>query len=221
MIPTGLTKWELTSRRTTFFFPWPALLIVILITSLVGFFLAALFSSKFIHRYLLDGEAIETVWTVIPAVFLAHIALLSIWLLYLIDEIHNPALTIKVRGHQWYWSYEYSDFDDVQFDSYMIPSNELSAGIYRLLDVDNRIPVPYNQAISLMITSDDVLHSWAVPSPEIKMDAVPGRLNQSRLLVNIPGVFYGQCSESCGSGHSFIPIVIEAVGERDFQKWLE
>lgn len=103
----------------------------------------------------------------------------------------------------------------------MIPSNELSKGMYRLLDVDNRIPVPYNQAIRLIITSDDVLHSWAVPSLGIKIDAVPGRLNQSRLLVNIPGVFYGQCSEICGSGHSFIPIVIESIRENDFLKWLE
>lgn len=203
------------------FFHDHALLVVILIASLVGFFLAALFSNKFLHRYLLDGQAIETMWTVIPAIILVAIALPSIRLLYLIDEIHNPALTIKVTGHQWYWSYEYSDFDDVQFDSYMIPSNELSSGIYRLLDVDNRLPVPYNQAIRIIITSDDVLHSWAVPSLGIKMDAVPGRLNQSGLLVNIPGVFYGQCSEICGSGHSFIPIVIEALGERDFLKWLE
>jgi len=100
----------------------------------------------------------------------------------------------------------------------MIPSNELSTGMYRLLDVHNLIPVPYNQAIRLIITSDDVPPSWAVPSLGIKMDAVQGRLNQFRLLVNMPGVFYGQCSKICGSGHSFIPIVIEAVGERDFRK---
>nr|Q37706.1 RecName: Full=Cytochrome c oxidase subunit 2; AltName: Full=Cytochrome c oxidase polypeptide II [Artemia franciscana]CAA48807.1 cytochrome-c oxidase [Artemia franciscana] len=217
----GLQNGNSPLMEQLIFFHDHALLVVILITSLVGFFLAALFSNKFLHRYLLDGQAIETVWTVIPAIILVAIALPSIRLLYLIDEIHNPALTIKVTGHQWYWSYEYSDLNDIQFDSYMIPSNELSTGMYRLLDVDNRSQCPMIKAIRLMITSDAVLHSWAVPSLGIKMDADPGRLNQSSLLVNMPGVFYGQCSEICGSGHSFMPIVIEAVGESDFLKWLE
>ena len=135
-------------------------------------------------------------------------------------KIHNPTLTIKVTGHKGYWSYENPDFDDIQFDWYTIPSNKLSAGIYDLLDVDNRIPVSYNQAPHLMITSNDVVDSWAVSSLDIKIDAVPGRLDQSRLLVNMPRVFYGQCFEICGSGHSSIPIVIETVGERDFLKWL-
>nr|YP_010043649.1 cytochrome c oxidase subunit II [Branchinella kugenumaensis]QPD06970.1 cytochrome c oxidase subunit II [Branchinella kugenumaensis] len=203
------------------FFHDHALLIVVLITSVVGFFLTAIFSNKFLHRYLLDGQMIETIWTVLPALVLIAIALPSIRLLYLIDEIHNPALTIKVTGHQWYWGYEYSDFNDVQFDSYMIPTNELESGMFRLLDVDNRVPLPFNQPVRVMITSDDVLHSWAVPCLGIKMDAVPGRLNQSSLLMNLPGVFYGQCSEICGSGHSFMPIVIESIEGEEFLEWLE
>nr|YP_009128543.1 cytochrome c oxidase subunit II [Phallocryptus tserensodnomi]AJP76841.1 cytochrome c oxidase subunit II [Phallocryptus tserensodnomi] len=203
------------------FFHDHALLIVVLITSIVTFFLSAIFVNKFLHRYLLDGQMIETIWTVLPALILIVIALPSIRLLYLIDEINNPALTLKVTGHQWYWSYEYSDFNDIQFDSYMIPTNELEQGMYRLLDVDNRVPLPFNQPVRLMITSDDVLHSWAVPSFGIKMDAVPGRLNQSSLMINLPGVFYGQCSEICGAGHSFMPIVVESISSGEFLKWLE
>nr|UBX38439.1 cytochrome c oxidase subunit II [Branchinecta paludosa] len=203
------------------FFHDHALLIITLITSIVGFFMLSLFSNKFIHRYLLDGQTVETVWTVLPAFILIVIALPSIRLLYLIDEVHNPALTIKVTGHQWYWGYEFSDFNDVQFDSYMIPSADLQQGMYRLLDVDNRVPMPFNQPVRLMITSDDVLHSWSVPSLGIKMDAVPGRLNQTSATINMPGVFYGQCSEICGAGHSFMPIVLEALSAEGFLSWIE
>nr|YP_009918950.1 cytochrome c oxidase subunit II [Eubranchipus grubii]QMP96530.1 cytochrome c oxidase subunit II [Eubranchipus grubii] len=203
------------------FFHDHALLIVVLITSLVGFFMVSLFFNKYVHRYLLDGQMIETIWTVLPAVILIFIALPSIRLLYLIDEVQNPALTIKVTGHQWYWGYEYSDFNDLQFDSYMTPTQDLEQGLFRLLDVDNRIPLPFNQPIRLMITSDDVLHSWALPSIGIKMDAIPGRLNQSGMFINMPGIFYGQCSEICGAGHSFMPIVLESVNSKSFLNWLE
>nr|UAM92217.1 cytochrome c oxidase subunit 2 [Branchinecta gaini] len=203
------------------FFHDHALLIITLVTSIVGFFMLSLFFNKFVHRYLLDGQTIETVWTVLPAFILIAIALPSIRLLYLIDEVHNPALTIKVTGHQWYWGYEYSDFNDIQFDAYMIPSSDLQQGMYRLLDVDNRVPMPFNQPVRLMITSDDVLHSWAVPSLGIKMDAVPGRLNQTSATINMPGVFYGQCSEICGAGHSFMPIVLEALSAEGFLSWIE
>nr|BCW86802.1 cytochrome c oxidase subunit II [Drepanosurus asanumai]BCW86815.1 cytochrome c oxidase subunit II [Drepanosurus asanumai] len=203
------------------FFHDHALLIVVLITSLVGFFMASLFFNTYVHRYLLDGQMIETIWTVLPAVILIFIALPSIRLLYLIDEVQNPALTIKVTGHQWYWGYEYSDFNDLQFDSYMVPTQDLEQGLFRLLDVDNRVPLPFNQPIRLMITSDDVLHSWALPSIGIKMDAIPGRLNQSGMLINMPGIFYGQCSEICGAGHSFMPIVLESVNTSSFLNWLQ
>nr|BCW86854.1 cytochrome c oxidase subunit II [Drepanosurus uchidai]BCW86867.1 cytochrome c oxidase subunit II [Drepanosurus uchidai] len=203
------------------FFHDHALLIVVLITSLVGFFMASLFFNNYVHRYLLDGQMIETIWTVLPAVILIFIALPSIRLLYLIDEVQNPALTIKVTGHQWYWGYEYSDFNDLQFDSYMVPTQDLEQGLFRLLDVDNRVPLPFNQPIRLMITSDDVLHSWALPSIGIKMDAIPGRLNQSGMLINMPGIFYGQCSEICGAGHSFMPIVLESVNTSSFLNWLQ
>nr|BCW86828.1 cytochrome c oxidase subunit II [Drepanosurus hatanakai]BCW86841.1 cytochrome c oxidase subunit II [Drepanosurus hatanakai] len=203
------------------FFHDHALLIVVLITSLVGFFMVSLFFNNYVHRYLLDGQMIETIWTVLPAVILIFIALPSIRLLYLIDEVQNPALTIKVTGHQWYWGYEYSDFNDLQFDSYMVPTQDLEQGLFRLLDVDNRVPLPFNQPIRLMITSDDVLHSWALPSIGIKMDAIPGRLNQSGMLINMPGIFYGQCSEICGAGHSFMPIVLESVDTKSFLNWLQ
>jgi cytochrome c oxidase subunit 2 len=129
-------------------------------------------------------------------------------------------LTIKTVGHQWYWSYEYSDFLNLEFDSYILPTEELNRGDFRLLDVDNRIVVPTETSVRLLITSADVIHSWAVPSLGIKTDAIPGRLNQIGFFIKYPGVYYGQCSEMCGANHSFIPIVLEAVAMKDFTSWL-
>ena len=132
------------------------------------------------------------------------------------DEVVDPAVTIKAIGHQWYWSYEYSDYNQsdeqgINFDSYMIPEDELELGQLRLLEVDNRVVIPVNTHVRMIMTSADVLHSWAVPSLGVKTDAVPGRLNQTPIFVKREGVFYGQCSELCGANHAFMPIVVEAV----------
>lgn len=132
------------------------------------------------------------------------------------DEVIDPAVTVKVVGHQWYWSYEYSDYatqdgTSINFDSYMIPEGELETGDFRLLEVDNRLVVPVDTHVRVIVTAADVLHSWAVPSLGVKMDAVPGRLNQTSFLAYREGVFYGQCSEICGANHAFMPIVVEAV----------
>nr|UPL65742.1 cytochrome c oxidase subunit II [Notobitus elongatus] len=202
------------------FFHDHALMILLMITVLVSYIMISLTSNKFINRNLLEGQMIEFIWTALPAVTLIFIALPSLHLLYLIDEINNPELTLKTIGHQWYWSYEYSDFNNVEFDSYMKPSNELTMGEFRLLEVDNRVVLPMNIQIRVLVTAADVLHSWTVPALGIKIDAIPGRLNQGSFKINRPGLMYGQCSEICGANHSFMPIVIESVPTNNFIKWL-
>nr|WNH36976.1 cytochrome c oxidase subunit II [Centropomus undecimalis] len=196
-----------------------ALMIVFLISVVVLYILSAMVTAKFTDKLILDSQEIETVWTVLPAIILILIALPSLRILYLMDEINNPHLTVKAIGHQWYWSYEYTDFEDLGFDSYMTPTQDLLPGKFRLLDVDNRMVIPTEAPIRVLVSAEDVLHSWAIPSLGIKVDAVPGRLNQTTFIASRPGVFYGQCSEICGANHSFMPIVIEAVPLTHFEDW--
>nr|ABV71222.1 cytochrome oxidase subunit II [Dicranomyia swezeyi] len=202
------------------FFHDHALLIITMITILVGYLMVGLLFNKFTNRYLLSGQTIEVIWTILPAIVLIFIALPSLRLLYLMDEINSPSITLKTIGHQWYWSYEYSDFLNIEFDSYMIPTNELNIEGFRLLDVDNRVILPMNSQIRILVTAADVLHSWTIPAFGVKVDATPGRLNQTNFLINRPGVFYGQCSEICGANHSFMPIVIESVPSNYFINWI-
>nr|WRK19241.1 cytochrome c oxidase subunit II [Benthodytes sp. Gxx-2023] len=196
------------------------LIILTLITILVTYGLVSIFSSSFTNRFFSEGQELETIWTILPAIILIFIAFPSLQLLYLIDEVNNPFLTIKALGHQWYWSYEYSDYNNIEFDSYMVPSSDLTNGLPRLLEVDNRLILPHLNPIRLLISSTDVLHSWALPSLGIKMDAVPGRLNQVSFILNRTGLFYGQCSEICGANHSFMPIIIESVPFNSFENWI-
>ena len=174
--------------------------------------------------HVVHGTVLEIVWTVIPSLILVVVALPSFALLYSIDEIIDPALTIKCVGHQWYWHYEYNDFEAkfgaINFESYMIAEDELEFGELRLLEVDNRIVLPVNTHIRVLVTAADVLHSWAVPSLGIKVDACAGRLNQTSVFILRSGVFYGQCSEICGVGHGNMPIVIEAVSLDKYIVWL-
>nr|YP_006303258.1 cytochrome c oxidase subunit II [Zygeupolia rubens]ADZ05385.1 cytochrome c oxidase subunit II [Zygeupolia rubens] len=202
------------------FFHDHAMLVLVLIVSLVGYAAFTLMRGSFTNRYLLECQEIEAVWTVLPAVFLIFLALPSLRLLYLLDEVNDPGLSVKAVGHQWYWSYEYSDFLDLDFDSYMVPVSDLSSGDYRLLEVDHRTVVPVNVDVRVLVTAADVLHSWAVPSLGVKADAVPGRLNQVSFYISRPGVYYGQCSEICGANHSFMPIVVEAIEVDDFVHWV-
>nr|WMQ72211.1 cytochrome oxidase subunit II [Tibicinoides vanduzeei] len=197
------------------------LVILIIITIIVGYMMMTLFLNNTIDRLLLEGQFIEFIWTLLPAVTLIFIALPSLRLLYLLDEVNKPLLTIKVVGHQWYWSYEYSDFSNIEFDSYMVSTSNLNNNEFRLIEVDNRVILPFNTQVRLMITSMDVLHSWAMPSLGIKVDAVPGRLNQTSAIINKPGLIFGQCSEICGSNHSFMPIVIESIDNNAFLIWLK
>ena len=202
------------------FFHDHTLLILTIITILVGYIIGILSFNKFTNRFLLHGQTIEIIWTVLPAIILIFIAFPSLRLLYLIDEINTPSITLKSIGHQWYWSYEYSDFLNLEFDSYIVPTNELEINGFRLLDVDNRVVLPINNQIRILVTATDVLHSWTVPSLGVKVDATPGRLNQLNFLINRPGLFFGQCSEICGANHSFMPIVIESIPINYFIKWI-
>jgi cytochrome c oxidase subunit 2 len=141
------------------------------------------------------------------------------------DEVIDPAVTIKAVGHQWYWSYEYSDYTislgkNISFDSYMLPSDDLEPGDLRLLEVDNRVVLPVNTHIRILVTAADVLHCWAVPSLGDKIDATPGRLNQLSMFIKREGISYGQCSEICGINHAFMPIAVEAVSLQRYISWL-
>nr|WNH22118.1 cytochrome c oxidase subunit II [Peprilus paru]WNH22612.1 cytochrome c oxidase subunit II [Peprilus paru] len=196
-----------------------ALMIVFLISTLVLYIIVAMISTKLTNKYILDSQEIEIIWTILPAIILILIALPSLRILYLMDEINDPHLTIKAMGHQWYWSYEYTDYEDLAFDSYMLPTQDISNGQFRLLETDHRMVVPIESPIRVLISAEDVLHSWAVPSLGVKMDAVPGRLNQVAFISSRPGVFYGQCSEICGANHSFMPIVVETVPLEHFENW--
>nr|YP_009754558.1 cytochrome c oxidase subunit II [Casinycteris campomaanensis]QIP52450.1 cytochrome c oxidase subunit II [Casinycteris campomaanensis] len=196
-----------------------ALMIVFLISSLVLYLISVMLTTNLTHTSTMDAQEVETIWTILPAIILIMIALPSLRILYMMDEINNPYLTVKTLGHQWYWSYEYSDYENLTFDSYMIPTQELKPGELRLLEVDNRVVLPMELTIRMLISSEDVLHSWAVPSLGLKTDAIPGRLNQTTLMSTRPGLYYGQCSEICGSNHSFMPIVLELVPLKYFEKW--
>ena len=179
------------------------------------------FSQKFNHNSIL-----EIIWTLIPAVILIIIAVPSFGLLYSLDELIEPQLTLKIVGHQWYWSYEFADYSilngssTLNFDSYMTNKEDLTTGSFRLLETDNRVFLPIKTHVRLLITSADVLHSWCIPSFGVKMDACPGRLSQVSLFIKRPGVFYGQCSEICGINHGFMPIVVQTVSPNLFTSWI-
>jgi len=169
-----------------------------------------------IPEKIIHGTTIEIAWTVTPSLILVLIALPSFALLYSIDEVVDPAVTLKAIGHQWYWSYEYSDYSKsdepaIAFDSYMIPDDDLELGQLRLLEVDNRVVLPVNTHVRVIITGADVLHSWAVPSLGI---------NQVPLFIKREGIFYGQCSELCGANHAYMPIVVEAVSLENYINWI-
>lgn len=169
---------------------------------------------------------LEIIWTIIPIFILVSISIPSFALLYSMDEVIDSLITIKVIGYQWYWEYEYPEMDleDVRgeqmvFQSYMINEEDLSLGELRLLEVDHRVVIPSNFHIRFIITAADVIHSWAVPSLGVKMDACPGRLNQVQIFCRKSGIYYGQCSEICGVNHGFMPIVVEVVPLSDFIDW--
>nr|BAB46955.1 cytochrome oxidase II [Nipponoluciola cruciata] len=203
------------------FFHDHTMMILVMITLIVLYIMLSVMINKYVNRLLLEGQMIELIWTIAPGVTLIFIALPSLQLLYLLDEINCPLVSIKSMGHQWYWSYELSDFKKAEFDSYMIPSNEQKLHSFCLLEVDNRLVLPVNTQIRMMVSSSDVIHSWTIPSSSVKIDATPGRLNQTTFFMNRTGVFFGQCSEICGTNHSFMPIVVESVLPKYFISWVK
>ena len=197
----------------------------------VGWILASIIKSyknteaPISHKYLSHGTLIELIWTITPALILILIAFPSFKLLYLMDEVSDPAMAVLAEGHQWYWSYQYPDFlnsDDefIEFDSYLVPESDLEDGALRMLEVDNRLIIPELTHVRFIVTGADVIHSFACPALGIKCDAYPGRLNQVSVMINREGTFYGQCSEICGILHSSMPIVIESVSIEKFVSWL-
>nr|YP_009434607.1 cytochrome c oxidase subunit II [Melaphis rhois]ATE90571.1 cytochrome c oxidase subunit II [Melaphis rhois] len=201
------------------FFHDHTIFIILMIMFMISYMMIFIIKNKFINIKILENQMIEFIWTIIPPIILIFIALPSLHLLYLMDEIKSPIMTIKILGHQWFWSYEYSDFSNIEFESYMI--NNLNKENFRLIEVDNKTILPFKLNIRLLISSDDVIHSWTIPSLAIKMDAIPGRMNQINLYLNRPGMFFGQCSEICGINHSFMPIQIESIPLTQFIYWLK
>nr|WES13262.1 cytochrome c oxidase subunit II [Fenusa (Kaliofenusa) sp. 3 GYN-2022b] len=202
------------------FFHDHAMIIMIMIMMSIMYLMSSMLFNKMINRNMMNKQNIEIIWTITPMIMLIFIALPSIHLLYLTDEMNSPLMTIKAIGHQWYWSYEYTDFKNLEFDSYMIKNDSMNLNSFRLLDVDNNMVLPMNTQLRILVTSTDVIHSWTVPSLGKKIDAIPGRLNQINLLIKRPGLFFGQCSEICGANHSFMPIVIESTKMNFFLKWI-
>jgi cytochrome c oxidase subunit 2 len=173
-------------------------------------------SSRKTHNTIL-----EIAWTAIPVLILVVIAIPSFKLLYYMDVTTEPEMTVKAIGRQWYWTYEYPDNGNFTFDAFIVEDEDLEEGQLRLLTTDNKVVVPVDTDIRLLTTASDVLHSWAMPQFGVKMDAVPGRINETWFRVDEPGTYYGQCSELCGVNHGFMPIMLEAVSKEDFQAWVE
>jgi cytochrome c oxidase subunit 2 len=162
---------------------------------------------------------LEVAWTVVPVLILVVIAIPSFKLLYFMDRTTEAEMTLKVTGHQWYWKYEYPDQGGFTFDSYMVQEGDLKPGQMRLLEVDNRVVLPVDTNVRVLIGGTDVMHSWMVSSLGVQTYAVPGRTNETWLRVSKPGVYYGQCNQICGINHAYMPIAIEAVSKADFEKW--
>nr|YP_010180204.1 cytochrome c oxidase subunit II [Lamprotula cornuumlunae]QUX33433.1 cytochrome c oxidase subunit II [Lamprotula cornuumlunae] len=203
------------------FFHDHAMFVLVLVSSFVGYMMVCLLKSSLSSRFIVEAQALEAAWTVVPGLLLLILAIPSVRLLYLLDEVGGPAVSLKAIGHQWYWEYEYSDGGkSVGFDSYMIGNANEGSGGYRLLEVDNRCVLPYGVDSRVLVSSADVIHAWALPSVGVKVDAIPGRINQLGVHLISSGLMFGQCSEICGVNHSFMPIGVESVSPMVFYSWL-
>ena len=189
------------------------MIILILITILTLYLVTSIILGKNFNKFIIEGQEIETIWTILPAFLLIFIALPSLKTLYLIEDTKTPSITIKISGHQWYWSYEYTSLTIAETENFMENSNTL-----RLLKTREILQLPVNSSIRAMVTSYDVIHSWTVPTIGVKVDALPGRLNQIFLFSKRLGLYTGQCSEICGTNHSFMPILIQISSPKEFIK---
>ena len=202
------------------------ILVLIFIISGVVVFIGVFAQFQFSNRGLIEGQFLEAVWTVLPALILIIVALPSLRILYNLDRSDSGHMSLKVMGHQWFWSYEYTDFwsfstdGQLGYDAYIVSTEILDPGMFRLLETDNRLILPYLINIRVLIRRADVLHSWALPRLGVKLDATPGRLNQVVISSYRPGIAYGQCSEICGANHRYIPIVAEFISVQDFNAWM-
>nr|YP_010736139.1 cytochrome c oxidase subunit II [Postolata guangxiensis]WEL36025.1 cytochrome c oxidase subunit II [Postolata guangxiensis] len=203
------------------FFHDHAMFVLVMVSSFVGYMMLCLLKSKFSSRFLMEAQTLEAAWTVMPGLLLLILAIPSVRLLYLLDEVGGPVVSMKAVGHQWYWEYEYNDGgSSVSFDSYMVGASDVVEGGYRLLEVDNRCVLPYGVDSRVLVGSADVIHAWALPSMGVKVDAIPGRINQLAMHLMGSGVMFGQCSEICGVNHSFMPVGVEGVSPEVFYSWL-
>nr|BAJ24454.1 cytochrome c oxidase subunit II [Pulchriphyllium giganteum] len=217
-LPKSMMQDSITpTMEQLMFFHDHIMLILMMIMTVVSYMMIIVMINKKTNKNLLDGQMIELIWTVTPTMTLFFIAAPSLRLLYLMDEINSPMMTMKIIGNQWYWTYEYSDFKETEFNSYMDTYKKQSL---RLLESDSRMTLPMNVFTRMMVSSADVIHSWTLPSTGIKIDGTPGRLNQASMMINRTGIIYGQCSEICGTNHSFMPIVVETVPINEFMKWM-
>lgn len=193
--------------------------LVFILFTVVGI-LCFILINKFSLKGFYEAPMLEIIWTLYPIIILIMIGIPRMRILYLHEVEETPDFRVKVTGHQWYWSYDYSDFENINFDRFIKPVGDLKSGEYRLLEVDNRVILPINSNIRFIIRSGDVLHSWTIPSFGIKADANPGRLNLVHIICPQAGIFFGQCSEICGANHRFIPISIEIVNFLLFKNWV-
>jgi len=189
------------------------MIILILITILTLYLVSSMILGKRFNKFIIEGQEIETIWTILPAFLLIFIALPSLKTLYLIEDTKTPRMTIKISGHQWYWSYEYTSLTMAETDNFMENSNTI-----RLLKTREILQLPVNSSIRAIVTSSDVIHSWTVPTIGVKVDALPGRLNQIFLFSKRLGLYTGQCSEICGTNHSFMPILMQISSPKEFIK---
>jgi len=196
-----------------------ALAVVVIVVWVVSAALFTVVSNVHSCRTVYSAHRLEIIWTAVPGIILLCLAVPSIRLLYKIDEIVDPQVTVKAIGHQWYWSYEYGDFGNFEFDSYIRKVAVDREPVLRLLEVDKRCILPVATRIRMIVSAADVIHSWAIPELGVKMDGIPGRLNQVAIKIVRPGVYRGMCSELCGVNHAYMPIVVEAIPMNDFIRW--
>lgn len=193
--------------------------LIIGIVTFVIVIITIILENSFPVKLYYNNEKLEFFWTLIPCLLLVWVGIPTVKLIYNIEYQTDHNITIKVIGNQWYWTYDYCDFENLCFDRFILPYENLKRGDFRLLEVDNRIVIPYNNTIILLVTSNDVIHRWALPSLNIKIDANPGRLNIVTLTRKLPGIYFGQCSEICGANHRFIPIKVESCSNFIFKQW--
>jgi len=193
--------------------------IALLVSALLGYVIVRFRASRNpVPSQTSHHTLLEVVWTLVPVLVLVAIGIPSLKLLFSLDKAQNATMTVKAIGHQWYWSYEYPE-EQITYDSYMVADKDLKEGQIRLLSVDNPIVVPVDTTVRILVTSQDVLHSFAIPSLGIKKDAIPGRVNETWLRIDQAGDYYGQCSELCGTGHGFMPIHVKVISKEDYGTW--